>query len=269
MTYIYTQVPKLAVKKVTIVDVDKLETNKSTEPASDYKYFFYDFIHSGCCGMMIAYSFLYLTVLSFGSLMIVYLRWVRYSPVTHSLTHLLTYTYIQAGISDSLIGASRGVAAIVEIVGASYLYPYFTYHVGVHKAGTLAIWYQCGFVAIAAFSFSFASLDLHDSAKVLIVAVLLSRAGLWMFDRCATQIGQETIKEEVRGIVNSQWTAMFSAFEMLVYIFAMVYYDPSYFYILTTISFIMVFAAAVVYTITSSSTPSTLYSQLQNYGAVN
>ena len=169
-----------------------------------------------------------------------------------------------------MIGTSRGIAAIVEIVGASYLYPYFTYRVGVHKAGTLAIWYQCGFVAIAAFSFSFASLDLIDSAKILIVAVLLSRAGLWMFDRCATQIGQETIKEEVRGVVNSQWTALYSAFEMLVYIIAMVYYDPSYFYILTSISFIMVLSAAIVYTATSTSiSPNTLYSQLQNYGAVN
>lgn len=93
MTYIYNQVPKLAVKKVTIVYADKLETNKPTGPSSDYKYFFYDFIHSGCCGMMVAYSFLYLTVLSFGSLMIVYLRWVRYSPVAHSLIYSPILTY--------------------------------------------------------------------------------------------------------------------------------------------------------------------------------
>ena len=34
-----------------------------------------DFRHSGCMGVMLAYSFLYFTVLSFGAMMTVYLRW--------------------------------------------------------------------------------------------------------------------------------------------------------------------------------------------------
>lgn len=101
MTHIYHQVPKLATKNVSVeateTDVeaaaDKLRKNMPTDISLNKKYFFYDFINSGCCGMMVAYSFLYLTVLSFGSLMIVYLRWVRYILFIYLFPHVLTYIY--------------------------------------------------------------------------------------------------------------------------------------------------------------------------------
>ncbi len=101
MTHIYHQVPKLAIKNVsietTIPDteavIDNLRKKVSTDTSGNEKYFFYDFINSGCCGMMIAYSFLYLTVLSFGSLMIVYLRWVTHM-LLHSLSHTRTYSFL-------------------------------------------------------------------------------------------------------------------------------------------------------------------------------
>jgi len=57
-----------------------------------------DFAESGCAGVMISYSFLFLTVLSFGSLMTVYLQW--------------------AGMNDTWIGVSRGLAALMGFTGA-------------------------------------------------------------------------------------------------------------------------------------------------------
>lgn len=57
-----------------------------------------DFIHSGCAGMMVAYAMLYMTVLSFGSLMTVYTRY--------------------CGVSDARIGLFRGLAALSGYLGA-------------------------------------------------------------------------------------------------------------------------------------------------------
>ena len=94
MTYIYNQVPKLAVKNLpseaATTHAEATEKDDTTAPTGQSptkKYIFHDFINSGCCGMMVAYSFLYLTVLSFGSLMIVYLRWVRYSFILFPLVY--------------------------------------------------------------------------------------------------------------------------------------------------------------------------------------
>ena len=56
-----------------------LLSNSSQETTTENVGYFHDFLHSGCAGTMMAYSFLYLTVLSYGSLMVVYLRWSKLS----------------------------------------------------------------------------------------------------------------------------------------------------------------------------------------------
>jgi iron-regulated transporter 1 len=57
-------------------------------PIENGKPYFDDFRRSGCAGTMISFAFLYLTVLNFGSLMTVYLRWCN--------------------VSDGWIGTARG-----------------------------------------------------------------------------------------------------------------------------------------------------------------
>jgi iron-regulated transporter 1 len=91
-----------------------------------------EFYHSGCGGVMVSYSFLYATVLSFGSLMMVYLRW--------------------AGMSDHWIGIARGVNSLFGFLGA-YLFPTMKNAVGLRKAGIFSLWFQCINVCIAATSF--------------------------------------------------------------------------------------------------------------------
>ena len=87
--------------------------------------------------------------------------------------------------------------------------------------GILAIWFQVLFVFIAAAGIYFCSP--LTGCIIMIVAVLVSRAGLWLFDLCARQISQETIDEDSRGAINGQWTSLTSFFNFTSYLLACLY----------------------------------------------
>lgn len=106
--------------------------------------FLHDFFHSGCAGMMISYALLYMTVLSFGSLMTVYTRY--------------------CGVSDDRIGLFRGLAALFGYLGAT-IFPLCSEKLGLHNAAQWAIVYQFVLVALAASSFFWAK----DSVSVYVV----------------------------------------------------------------------------------------------------
>lgn len=108
-----------------------------------------DFNESGCVGVMVSYAALYLTVLSFGSLMTVYTRW--------------------AGVSDAMIGVYRGLAALSGYTGA-LVFPFCSKHLGLHRSAQIAITYQFVLVAIAASSFFWTTTDV--SVYVVIFAVV-------------------------------------------------------------------------------------------------
>eukprot|EP01034_Spumella_vulgaris_P033585 gene33585-41443_t len=184
-----------------------------------------DFLHSGCAGVMISYAFLFFTVLSFGSLMTVYVRW--------------------AGVTPSWIGACRGLAALTGFAGA-LLFPLVNSHLGLYQTAQVSILYQCLLVLVAASSF-FWTADHTLTATVVIASVLASRAGLWMFDLSVRQIAQETIHESVRGRVNGQWRSMTAFFDMAAYALAVLIPDPAQFWILTSVSAAMVTLALLTY----------------------
>lgn len=92
MHYLYYSWDLLAVREQNSVSSRKqisektalLSSNKSDLDLRDSledEGYFHDFLNSGCAGTMIAYAILYLTVLNFGTLMVVYLRWCHLSDV--------------------------------------------------------------------------------------------------------------------------------------------------------------------------------------------
>lgn len=111
---------------------------------------FSDFLQSGCAGMMVSYAALYLTVLSFGSIMTVYIRW--------------------AGVSDDRIGLFRGLAALFGYLGA-VLYPWVSEWLGLWMAAQIAIAYQFTLVALAASAF-FWEPDKGVTVYIVIFAVV-------------------------------------------------------------------------------------------------
>eukprot|EP00597_Dinobryon_sp_UTEXLB2267_P007465 CAMPEP_0170085378 /NCGR_PEP_ID=MMETSP0019_2-20121128/20275_1 /TAXON_ID=98059 /ORGANISM="Dinobryon sp., Strain UTEXLB2267" /LENGTH=333 /DNA_ID=CAMNT_0010301807 /DNA_START=637 /DNA_END=1638 /DNA_ORIENTATION=+ len=188
-----------------------------------------DFADSGCAGVMISYSFLFLTVLSFGSLMTVYLQW--------------------AGMNDTWIGISRGLAALMGFTGA-VIFPLLNRYFGLWLTAEFAIVFQCSLVTLAASAFFWPGVHKELTMVVMVTAVLISRIGLWIFDLSARQIAQETIPEACRGKVNGQWRAVIAFFEMSSFVLAMWVSEPEHFSFLTSLSALMVFLAMCVYVLT-------------------
>jgi iron-regulated transporter 1 len=122
MKHIYTICPNLE-HRIAPVNVST-STNSRT-----FRKSMTNFLKIDCAGVMIAYSFLFLTVLSFGPLMTVYLQW--------------------CGMSDYWIGISRGAASVSGFLGA-FIFPRLKARYGLWTTALGAIWYQFFFVLIAA-----------------------------------------------------------------------------------------------------------------------
>ena len=144
---------------------------------------------------MIAFSFLFFTVLSFGGLMTVYIRWT--------------------GMSDHFIGMARGFSSLTGLLG-SKIFPVCRDRFKIYNTAYVSILYQFILVSIAASSFYWATPNV--TVLLVIFAVLFSRTGLWCFDLSVRQIAQETIPEHSRGIVNGQWRSMIAMFDMSSYL---------------------------------------------------
>lgn len=188
------------------------------------------FLGSGVAGPMIAYACLYFTVLSFSSLMMVYLKW--------------------SGLQDHWIGMARGIAAISGFTGA-FIYPYSRSTLGLETSGLVFVWWQCLFVGVAAWSI----ILFHGSilaVKVMVGCVLTSRVGLWAFDLCVRQIAQEGIAEIHRGVINGKWRSLVAFFDLSSYVLAVLFPDPKDFWILTSVSATMILIAAVTFTLSTS-----------------
>ena len=232
-SHLYRRWPALAVKQISLLSSDftvsereKKETDTSTPTGGFYEVVTL-FFHSGCAGAMVAYSILYFSVLTFGSLMTVYLRSIS--------------------ISDNVIGIARGANAISVFLGAS-MFPWFKSTFGLYKSGTYAIAYQTCLVVLAASSFVFLDVGLpYVNAIVLMSTVVASRAGLWLFDLCVRQLAQEAIPECSRGAVNGLWNSLISFFNIATYIAAMTCPKPETFWVLTTVSAFAVVAALVIF----------------------
>lgn len=112
-----------------------------------------DFMECSCAWVMISYAFLFCTVLSFGSLMTVYLRY--------------------AGMADVTIGFFRGINALMGLLGAS-LFPFLSKQLGLWNSAQLAISYQFSFIFLAGLAFLFLQQQANGT-------IYFATAVVWMF----------------------------------------------------------------------------------------
>ena len=89
----------------------------------------------------------------------------------------------------------------------------------------------------------------HVSVTVvlMLIGVIGARFGLWMFDLTVTQLVQEKVVEEERGVVSGVMNAMNSVMNMLQYVMVIIAPRPEHFRYLTVISVGMVTLGAVLY----------------------
>ena len=85
------------------------------------------------------------------------------------------------------------------------------------------------------------------SLILLLVGVLGARFGLWMFDLSVSQLLQEKVKEEERGVVSGVMNVFIANNDMLHYLLAIAAPDPKYFGILTLISVAFVGCGLLLY----------------------
>jgi hypothetical protein len=176
----------------------------------------------------VSLSLLYCTVLDNGALMTAYLTW--------------------RGVDPAVVGASRGAGAIFGLIG-TFVYPQLLKCNGgsVERAGLYSVWlfWICLVPGLVMFYIAGES---NVSDYTVLSVMVVSRVGLWAFDLAVTQIMQEYISEEDRGIVNSTQTATMQVFSCVILVGGLIFSEPKQFIVLVTFSIFVVLAACLTYT---------------------
>ena len=176
---------------------------------------------------MISHSLLYLNVMSFGSLMTVFLT--------------------RNGVDEYDIGVAQGVASIIGFFGVT-AFPLLDKWIGLQKAATCAIWY---FVLTCGLGMSFV-LGKHPEVWGFTVCIICSRCGLWVFDLCTRQIVQERVEESARNRSNGHWNSMISGFDMTSFALAIVISGDNQFRQLCVVSFCFLLLSALNFSVYNS-----------------
>uniref|UniRef100_A0A0D9WR84 Solute carrier family 40 member n=1 Tax=Leersia perrieri TaxID=77586 RepID=A0A0D9WR84_9ORYZ len=178
----------------------------------------------------LALSFLYFTVLSFGSLMTAALDW--------------------KGIPAYVISLARGVSAVVGIA-ATWAYPAARARLSTIRTGLWSVWAQwcCLLACVASVWVAAGGERVSLSAWMLMGGVAASRLGLWMFDLAVMQLMQDGVAEQERCVVGGVQSSLQSMFDLLTYVMGIIVSDPRDFGELIVLSFFLVTCAAVMYTL--------------------
>ena len=170
------------------------------------------------CTAALSLALIYLTVMSFGTLMT---AWVKWSGITE-----VELSIWRAG------GAVSGIAA-------TFVFPWLQTRWGLVKTGAAAIVAQVvclvgGAVPIAVVWVVGGDVSEHVHINVWLVRVLLlglvfSRFGLWGFDLAVNQILQETVPSASLGTVTGVQGSLQSLFQMLAYVAGVVVWQPQRF----------------------------------------
>jgi iron-regulated transporter 1 len=175
-----------------------------------------------------ALALLYLTVLSFSGQFITYL--------------------LAQGMSSTTVATLRGVAAVFEL-SATWLGPWLHTRIGPVRAGIWFLNAELVFIALSCVALWLPAETVPGTATtfLLVVAVILSRTGLWGFDLSAQFIIQDEVESEMRGTFSSLEASFQNGFEMLAFLSTVVFPRPEQFKFPAAISAVAVAAAAVLY----------------------
>lgn len=177
----------------------------------------------------LALSMLHMTVLSFGQLMIAYVRTL--------------------GVSVALITAFRGLGEVFGLA-ATRVSPRLVRRMGAAPAATLFIWAQWTMLAAAVVG----ALPWARTWPPLIPVVLLmggvgaSRLGLWGFDLSVSQMMQEQVSPPALPVVSGVQHSLEALFSALASVAAIFLSTPSQFSLLAIGSFASITIAGVLHT---------------------
>lgn len=151
----------------------------------------------------------YLNILSFGTSMTAYL--------------------VSRGMRMDFIGILRGISCAIGLSG-TVAFQISAKAMSLRSTGLWAIILQFGCLSLSYFSLYLPE-DSNTSLAFLIVGVCLSRIGLWVFDITVSQLMQESINEEIRGLVGGIQNSMNAFFGLLAFGLGLFFPDPSEFHV--------------------------------------
>lgn len=197
------------------------------------------YAHQGVFLCSIAFIFLFITVLHSGPLMLSFLA--------------------SLGLNRTIIAVFYASCAIGGII-ATFATPYVISKLKVVKGGLYCVWFQLtslivGTTMLAIYYFMGDPLQPKCNAFCLmcaipfLVAIIVSRFGLYGFDLAEIQIMQLYVAEKDRGTVNATEKSLTKVAELVIYLFAVLLSKPSQFFFLATISTAFIGMAAITYTI--------------------
>ena len=172
-------------------------------------------------------ALLYLTVLSFGGVMISYLKLVNYP--------------------EYLLGIMRAVAAGMGIL-ATYLMPILSRRIGIVRTGLWSLWSEVLALIPVVLAIALAgTLSKGTTSALLFGGMALSRVGLWMFDLSETVLLQRTVNPTQIGSISGWQYSLCNFFDLVQYTLTVIVSNPQLFIIPAAISFAAVAIAAIIY----------------------
>jgi len=179
-----------------------------------------------------ALALIYLTVMSFGTVMTGYLAWT--------------------GVSEFKLSIFRGLGAVSGVC-ATLAFPMLYRNQGLQRSGLLGIWVQfiSLLLSIVPYLLKYIGMDVSVqlSSTFLMSGLALSRFGLWLFDLACNQIIQDEAPRELLGNIFGTQQSLQSLFQTISFAITLAAPDPAIFFFLMAGSTLVVLAAAMLFTI--------------------
>ena len=209
-----------------------------------------------CFWISIPYALLSISVLSFGGIMVAFLK--------------------TQGCSDGVLSIGRSVGSFISII-PTFAVPYLIPRKGLFRTGKYMLWSQVATLAPIVLAMLFGLQRAGNSADkeigklvdpvtgaviservpegtpllfviIVFVCVCASRFGIWGFDLAQMQMMQELVDKAETGRVNGSQELVVNACWLASFVLTIIFHNPALFVWPALVSFLAIFVAAIIYT---------------------
>jgi len=173
----------------------------------------------------VALAFLYCNVLTFGGMLVAYLK--------------------SLGMDWSVIGLCQGASNAAGLLGTC-AFAVSQRYFDVRTTATFGIVWQFLFLTMSIGGVMAYRGNELLAARLVIAGVIISRSGLYAFDLACTQLYQQTVPCDERGEVGGTQTALNSLFETVPFVLGMIFSDVENYWIVMLVSYLSVGMAAIL-----------------------
>ena len=175
---------------------------------------------------------------------------IKFAGLALSLTYMtvlslgnVTCAYILTqGVSEMILGCLVTISAAFGIVG-SVSYPKLRLKFGPLITGNLGL----SLLVFPAATSTLAMWAFPGLIWAFLPGIVSARFGLWVADLTVSQILQEKVEEDRRGVINGIQSSLNCGFDLLKCVLVIILPDPAQFHYLVTTSFVFISAAWIFF----------------------